>query len=111
MAGQFALMLRRRMCSRGFSGRPLGEPVDARSALREGIAVALTCALMIYFGGSAGMQVPAEALLLPTVGSGLLLGGITFGLAQTVRGTEKYLTAIFAASLVIGYLALHITSV
>jgi hypothetical protein len=99
------------MCSRGLSGRPLGEPVDARSALREGIAVALACALMIYFGGSAGLQVPAEALLLPTVGSGLLLGGITLGLAQTVRGTEKYLTAIGAASFVIGFLALLLTAI
>jgi hypothetical protein len=103
-------MLRRHMCSRGFSGRPLGEPVDARSALWEGIAVALAAALVIYFAGSAGLPVPAEARLLPTVGAGLLLGGITFGLAQTVRGTEKYLTAIGAASCVISVLAMHIIS-
>jgi hypothetical protein len=93
------------MASRGFSSKPLGEPVDAHSALREGIALAVLYVLMMFVSSKL-LHMPAEALRPSTVGAGLLLGVVTFGLARTVRGAMTYRVALAAASFVITLIAL-----
>jgi hypothetical protein len=93
------------MTSRGLSSKPYGEPVDTRSALREGISYTVLYVLMMFVSSKL-LQIPAEALLLPTVGAGLFLGVIAFGLARTVRGAMTYRAAIMAASFVVTFITL-----